>query len=308
MKEQYHARYDDENNPLTIPTYEVTARNTGDIAELSTDPLGSGGGDSRSAPLGVRADTRRQAAPAPSAAPGGDVFSLQNQQFQKEQFLARQQNTITEVYLNNQLEFPLSIYEIKAGTIIPFQLITGITFDLPASFLGHITEDVYAQRGSTLLVPKGSKILGRYDSNISWGQVRVLATANRILLPNGTSVSIDGMQVIAPDGTSGIPGEVDTHLDDLIAALAIIAGIDSGKVIVDATLIAAISAIPGLSAVANAISSNSLNDETFTSITNQLTERYLSQQPTIIVDPGESANVFIDRDIILTPYVDRTEI
>ena len=97
--------------------------------------------------------------------------------------------------LGQQLNQPVSIYELKAGSIIPITLTTRINSDLPSDITGIVREDVYnTVNGKFLLIPKGSKVYGTYDSNISYGQNRLLMVWQRIQMPNGFTINLENMQ------------------------------------------------------------------------------------------------------------------
>src|SRR3546814_20037510 len=73
-----------------------------------------------------------------------------------------------------------------AGTVIAGALVTGIKSDLPGDVIGTVTEPVYdTATGKFLLIPQGSRILGRYNSQVSYGQSRVRSDERRV----GQSVS-----------------------------------------------------------------------------------------------------------------------
>jgi type IV secretory pathway VirB10-like protein len=60
-------------------------------------------------------------------------------------------------------------------TIIPAALATGINSDLPGQVIANVTEAVYdTATGRHLLLPQGSRLIGRYDSQAAFGQRRVL--------------------------------------------------------------------------------------------------------------------------------------
>ena len=74
-----------------------------------------------------------------------------------------------------------------AGTIIPASLITGLNSDLPGQAIGQVTENVFdTPTGQHLLIPQGTKLLGRYDSEIDAGQSCALVVWNRLVLPDGS--------------------------------------------------------------------------------------------------------------------------
>ncbi len=88
------------------------------------------------------------ARPTASAAPAD-----QNMQGRKNDFLT--QTDRSDGYLPNQMVRPRSPYEVKAGTIIPTVLITGINSDLPGTILGQVRENVYdTVSGNYLLIPR----------------------------------------------------------------------------------------------------------------------------------------------------------
>ena len=64
--------------------------------------------------------------------------------------------------------------ELKAGTVLPGLLLTGINSDLPGMVIGQVSENVYdSATGAWLLIPQGARLLGVYDSQITQGQKRV---------------------------------------------------------------------------------------------------------------------------------------
>ena len=74
-------------------------------------------------------------------------------------------------YLENSKKKPRSPYEVKAGSYIPAALITGINSDLPGSVNAQVTENVYdTVTGNYLLIPQGAKLVGEYNSNLTFGQ------------------------------------------------------------------------------------------------------------------------------------------
>jgi len=77
---------------------------------------------------------------------------------------------------------------VQAGTIIPASLITGIRSDLPGQITAQVTENVFdSPTGRTLLVPQGGRLVGVYDSQVAFGQSRILLVWTRLIMPNGRS-------------------------------------------------------------------------------------------------------------------------
>lgn len=96
------------------------------------------------------------------------------------------------IYNPHRIVDPASPYQVMAGTIIPASLITGLNSDLPGTIIAQVTQPVYdTVSGSHLLIPQGARLVGRYDSQVSFGQDRALIVWDRILFPDGAPISPD---------------------------------------------------------------------------------------------------------------------
>ena len=101
---------------------------------------------------------------------------------------------------------------VLEGTAIPCVLLTELRSDLPGMVVAQISEDIFdSLHPEVKVIPRGARLIGRYDSRITSGQQRLLASFHRLILPNGTSVELEKMDSGAPDGSAGLKGEVDTH-------------------------------------------------------------------------------------------------
>lgn len=79
---------------------------------------------------------------------------------------------------------------LQAGAVISAALITGILSDLPGQITAQVTENIYdSSTGRILLVPQGSRLIGKYDNGVGFGQRRVLLVWSRLIMPNGRSFS-----------------------------------------------------------------------------------------------------------------------
>ena len=86
-----------------------------------------------------------------------------NRQAQKGAFLIDERGgaSMTAQGYSEFLPEPQKFYwELKAGTIIPGILMTGIDSDLPGQIVGQVAENVWdTARGKNVLIPKGTRIL-----------------------------------------------------------------------------------------------------------------------------------------------------
>jgi type IV secretory pathway VirB10-like protein len=82
-----------------------------------------------------------------------------------------------DIYNQHGVEDPASPYQVMAGTLIPASLVTGINSDLPGTIVAQVTQPVYdTVTGQYVLIPQGSRLIGRYQSEVSFGQNRALVT------------------------------------------------------------------------------------------------------------------------------------
>lgn len=196
--------------------------------------------------------------------------------------------------VKSDMQPPVSPYEVKAGTIIPAALLTGINSDLPGDVIGQVTSNVYdTVLGRYLLIPQGSRLIGRYSSQVEHGHNRVLIAWQRLILPDGYSIALDAMPGTDEAGVSGMADLVDYHTDRLIGA----------------TMLSTLLAL-GSNFAANidpereelVITANTIAEQT-SQTAQHIIERELSVQPTITVRPGMAFNVLVNRDLPLKPYV-----
>jgi len=232
-----------------------------------------------------------------TAIPGGqtdvppiDPESLLNMQDRKSAFLngAVDRKTVSPDRLAN----PASRYVVQAGAVIPAALITGIRSDLPGQVTAQVTENVYdSPTGKYLLVPQGSKLVGLYDSQISFGQDRVLLVWTRLIMPNGRSIVLERQPGADTQGFAGLEDEVDHHWGRLLMAAALSTVLGVG---------AELGATNNDSAIVTALrrgSTDSLNQTG-----QQVVRRNLNIQPTITIRPGFPVRVIVNRDLVLAPY------
>ena len=74
-------------------------------------------------------------------------------------------------------------------------VVTGINSDLPGQTIATVTQNVYdTVTGNLLLVPHGPKMLGQYDSQVAYGQRRVLLVWTRLIMLDGASITLDRLE------------------------------------------------------------------------------------------------------------------
>ncbi len=192
----------------------------------------------------------------------------------------------------DRLAKPASPFVVQAGTIIPGALITGIRSDLPGQITAQVTENVYdTPTGRARLIPQGARLIGIYDSQVAFGQSRVLLVWTRLLMPNGRSIVLERQPGADAGGYAGLQDEVDNHWFELFKAAALSTllsvGTELGSSGNDSDIIQALRRGAG----------DSLNQTG-----QQVVRRNLNIQPTLAIRAGFPVRVIVNRDLVLEPY------
>jgi len=221
----------------------------------------------------------------------------QNMQGEKRDFSRERQVDLP--YIKTTLMAPISQYEIKAGTILPATLITGINSDLPGQIVAQLRENVYdTVTGNYLLVPQGTRLIGEYDSKIAFGQERVLVVWTRLIMPNGSSVTLEGMPGIDLSGYAGVTGDVNNHYGKLVTGVVLGSVIGAGAQVAVGGQ-GAPNVPPSFGQLAVSGAAQNINQTA-----QRHTDKVLNLQPTIEVAPGDKINVFVTKDMILKPFTE----
>ena len=231
---------------------------------------------------------------ATGAAGGGDA----NLQQHKADFMSRD-GANNATYLAQPVLMPRSPFEVKAGTIIPTTLLTGINSDLPGQIVGQVRENVYdTVSGAYLLIPQGSRLIAAYDSAVSFGQERVLVCWNRLIRPDGVSISLECMPGVDLAGSSGFSDEVNHHWWRIVTGVAL-------GTLLSATATSAAGNVTGYAPTVPQLWAANAGGAVNQAAT-QITQKNLAIQPTITIRPGYSVNVLVSKDIVIQPYVQPT--
>ncbi len=191
-----------------------------------------------------------------------------------------------------QLTDPASPYLLQAGSIIPAALITGIRSYLPGQITAQVTSPVYdSPTGNYLLIPQGARLIGRYDSEVAFGQSRVLLVWDRLILPNGKSIILDNQPGTVLSGFAGLEDEVDYHWDRIFQAALLStllgASAEFGSSDDESDLLAAL---------------RSSGQDTIKKTGQQLVQNQIDVQPTLTIRPGFPVRILVNRDLVLEPY------
>jgi type IV secretion system protein VirB10 len=187
------------------------------------------------------------------------------------------------------------------GTYVRCVLETHIVTDIPGFTSCVVTEPIYSFSGKRLLLPKGSKVLGKYDTEPNGPRVAVVW--DRIVTPTGIDVNmaspgVDGL------GGAGHPGHLDEHWGKRIGSALLI------SLFSDAFKYAAAEHGPGSSTVSNAgvvmqspFESNTA--KTLQDFADQAVRRAANRPATLTIHQGTVVDVYVAKDVDFSGVIAR---
>lgn len=174
---------------------------------------------------------------------------------------------------------------VLQGTMIEATLENAVDSTLPGNVAAVVNYPVYSFDGSRVLMPQGTKLFGRYSSDVAIGQGRILVSWDRAVTPEGQSVQMASYGGDA-QGRSGITGHVNSRFMERFGGAA---------------LISLLGAAPSIAA---SQAQSEIGVETATAIaddlgntTDAIIQEYASLPPIITVGMGVTITVMVDRDL-----------
>ena len=173
---------------------------------------------------------------------------------------------------------------------------TQINSDLPGDITAIVQMDIYdSKTGRILLIPSRSRVIGKYNSNVSFGQERVQVVFNRITLPNQKSINIGAMIGVDQMGQTGVKDKVDTKLGKVFSSVVMSAILGAGTAVV----------------TEENTDKNWQNEagrgagEQILNVGTTYTNKLLNVQPTLEIRVGYTIGLFVSKDLLLEPYKGR---
>ncbi|RYY25601.1 MAG: TrbI/VirB10 family protein [Sphingomonadales bacterium] len=173
---------------------------------------------------------------------------------------------------------------VPQGTLIPAVLETAFDSTRPGFARAIVSRDVYGFDGARVLIPRGSRLIGEYSSQVESGQNRALVNWTRLIRPDGVTIAI-GSPAADTLGRGGIKAGVNSHFFERFAGGILQSALDIGVNLASARL--------GNGTVVVALPGTLQN-----SIAPVVQQR--QPTPTLTVPQGRSISVFVARDLDFT--------
>ena len=180
-------------------------------------------------------------------------------------------------------------------------MISGINSDLPGQIIGQVAQDVYdSATGKYLLIPHGTRVIGTYSSDITYGQEGVMIAWQRLVFPDGKALDLGSMPGADMAGYSGFRDQVNNHYFRIFG---------------NALLLSGITATIAYSQDRNQNNNNSNQapnmssemsaalGQVFGQAIAQVVQKNLNISPTLEIRPGYRFNIMVTKDLAFTkPY------
>jgi type IV secretion system protein VirB10 len=210
----------------------------------------------------------------------------------QERKLSFQQQARRSSYLDSKRRAPASPYELKTGTVIPGIMITEINSDLPGEILAQVSQNVYdTASGTHLLIPQGSRLFGRYDSQVAFGQERLMVNWERLIFPDASTLELDGMSGHDEGGKGGFGDRVNNHYARTFGFGLLTSAIAAGYQLSQPKQQNSFQLPSDQQVVAGAVG------QQMAELGLEIARRNLRVQPTLEVRKGYRLNVMVNQDI-----------
>ncbi|QZP09143.1 TrbI/VirB10 family protein [Caenibius sp. WL] len=183
---------------------------------------------------------------------------------------------------------------VPTGTLIRATLETPVDTSRSGFARAIISKDVRGFKGRRILIPRGSRLVGEYASDVRAGQNRVLLNWTHLLRPDGSMIRLDSPAADAMGG-AGVPGRVHSFFFQRFTNALLQTAINLGG-----SYAAYSSHSPVLIGIPNTAVTN-VAGQTGTGLIGQ------GPQPKITVKQGAVVNIFVARDLDFSGVSDRSQ-
>jgi len=189
---------------------------------------------------------------------------------------------------------------LTQGKVIPAVLMRTLISDLPGEVVAQTSVDVFDSfEGRTLLIPKGSTLVGRYSNNVAMGQSRLLFAFQRLIMPNGYTFDLPAAAGMDSSGAAGVSGDVNNHFFKMFGSSLLVALLADRieRNAPPATQTQGSTGIPGLVDASAATAARSAGGQVLLDVSRTILDRNRKIPPTITIEAGTRLNVQVAGDM-----------
>lgn len=168
---------------------------------------------------------------------------------------------------------------VPQGYLIPAVLETGFDSTRPGFARAVVSRDVRGFDGKHVLIPRGSRLIGDYRSEVGQAQRRAVITWTRLIRPDGMTIALDS-PAVDPLGSGGVPASVNTHFFQRLGDSLLQSTFEIGRTLAGRAVTGPVVVLSG----------------TATASAGQIVPS-TNYVPTLKVRPGKSISVFVAHDL-----------
>jgi type IV secretory pathway VirB10-like protein len=158
-----------------------------------------------------------------------------------------------------------------------------------------VTNPIYSHSGQQVVIPAGARVLGETKPVQALGETRLAVAFHRVLMPDGSTFSLDQFLGLNQIGDAGLRDQVNQHYWSTFGAAAAV-GLISGLAQFVGT--AGLGVGDGNRTVV--IAGGAADSTSQASV--QTMNRFLNRLPTITIREGHRVKVYLTSDLELPAY------
>jgi len=177
---------------------------------------------------------------------------------------------------------------VVSGEFIHAILNVAINSSLPGMVSATVSHPVYAFTQQNVMIPKGSRVVGEYQSQIYQGQSRIFVIWNRLILPNGITIKL-GSPSTDTIGQSGSRADtINRHFFVRFGQATLLSILGAGVATYD---------VDGDDQDNSASEYRSAVADSLQQSANQSLKGSIATAPTLTLHQGKKINIFVAHDL-----------
>lgn len=172
---------------------------------------------------------------------------------------------------------------VVQGTLINAVLETALDSTRAGQARALVTRDIHGFDGTKILIPRGTRLYGTYQSDLAQGQKRADVRWTRLLRPDGVTIALDS-PAADPLGRAGVEGRVNNHIFQRIGNALLGTTANIGSALVTRSIVSSSPVVVALPGAGQSVS--------------QVVAPGSAQiSPTLTVRQGTRVSVFVQHDL-----------
>lgn len=197
--------------------------------------------------------------------------------------------------LSSARSLPQGTAALKLGTIIHAVLETGLNSQLPGVVVARISQPVWNESMTRIVLPAGARLVGAYNAQVEATQTRAQVVWNTLVLAGQGNVVLPNFPGVDLSGGVGYESSVDNHFDQLLIAAGV-GAVFSASAAALAGPTNQLNVSPGQQAIYGAAQPVQKMGET-------LGQKYAQAAPTLSLRAGTQVGVLVTQDVALSARV-----